>query len=597
MNVTMSCSNTEVAGEIWLAFDQPILPFLNITQTDIQVTIKESSAITLSNYSLDAMSDSEIKMTFSYSQSILAGTIANVSFESAYLPTLLGILSNHSYDLLNNSCSVSLLEYYPFSPAETTAISSANSITNYGSPAISAVINVNNFLGSEGGSFIIGSALVAQMIQLNRFVNTAFPPNLLILFNNSVQEVVSNTFPIHFGTGSTRNTRSQNISDLIKDNSKFEVYGMNPNVFEGGQSQLLTIGILLLLLLIVILTKKIKSSEKIKKIRQKIYNFLRWNYIILTVVTSTLRFYMFAILNLKYPDFTNTFGIFSFIFAIVFVLMLLILMIFLIESIKKYHASLKKKIRDPILRRRQLIEQVIFRRRFSILVQDYKNDNVWQLQFVPITITRALVTNIFLICFAQTELAQAFLLALYTIIYWSYLVKYRPIKNKFNMVSLLAAESVLVIVSICIIIICFLNFGGGNPSNTKLKIGWVIISADYLIVGIIMLKTLWIIVQAAKNLVSKSKKHPEANQRIKRSRFSNNDSRNPLARINLATRPQNDFDSPIASHKEKNKQNNHQMPSQDRISFHQKPKYQVTKNDSRRLAKIRADHINFISSS
>ena len=218
-----------------------------------------------------------------------------MSFDSTYLPVLYRNLSTNNINLMNDSCLVSLLEYYPFSAGQVAAISAINSVTTYGSSTMSAIMNVNNVINRGGGSFIIGSAIAAQMIQLNRFVYTTYPPNLLILFNSSVQEVVSTSLPIHINTAQDSNNASQNSSDSITDGSKFEFYEITPSVFKGGYSQLITLGILLAILLICTILRRIKScSLKTRKIFFKIENFIRWNYILMSITTSSTKFYLFV---------------------------------------------------------------------------------------------------------------------------------------------------------------------------------------------------------------------------------------------------------------------------------------------------------------
>ena len=270
VDVSMSASTTKVSNQITIDFDQPILPLLDDPASQIFITLPGYNITQADNYSIIITSESTMQAVFNFLERIPAGTEAQVSFSADYLPELYKTLDLNSYYIKNVHCSVGLLEYYPFSKTETAIISAANSITTVGTAAINAMMSASQALGAGGGSFLLGAAFATAMIQLNRFVNVSYPPNLLILYNNSLQSVISLALPINLvdeekntrdASSSNSQTRmlldavedqTQSVSDSnpdirkINDGSKFALYGMSPYFVLSGISPLATIISLLL---------------------------------------------------------------------------------------------------------------------------------------------------------------------------------------------------------------------------------------------------------------------------------------------------------------------------------------------------------------
>ena len=498
VDVSMSASTTKVSDQITIDFNQPILSLLDDPASQIFITLAEYNITRPDNYSIIVTSDSTMQAVFNFSERIPSGTEAQVFFNTNYLPELYKTLDLNSYYIKNVHCSVGLLEYYPFSKTETAIISAANSITTVGSAAINTMMSASQALGAGGGSFLLGAAFATAMIQLNRFVNVSYPPNLLILYNNSLQSVISLALPINLvdeekntrdASSSNSQTRmlldavedqTQSVSDSnpdirkINDGSKFALYGMSPYFVLSGISPLATIGSLLTILLLVKLCNRRKCSIKLRRTLRKIELFLGWNFILMMVVSNNLKIAIYIALNLAYPDLRTGLGVISFICSIGIAILNILLVRHLIRAILRYHASSKNKSSQGQALSLPSRAERIFARRYQILFEDYNNDTLWQPLYVPLLLIRSIAIGVILVLFKTYGFAAALFLFLMSLAFVAYMIKHRPIKDKSNLVFQISFDIIIVVVSLLVLALSIMDMRKVSNPDIRLNIGWAI---------------------------------------------------------------------------------------------------------------------------
>lgn len=141
-------------------------------------------------------------------------------------------------------------------------------------------------------------------------------------------------------------------------------------------------GLVFLLSIIKLAMKKKKLSEKIKKLLAKGEDFLGWNFILMVILASNLKFSLYIALNLAAPDFRTPFGIICFISSVDFAALSPLFLKFLIQGLLKYHAANKRNKQE--LYTISNSSESEFTRKYKILVEDYKAERIWQLIYVPL---------------------------------------------------------------------------------------------------------------------------------------------------------------------------------------------------------------------
>ena len=530
IDVSMSASTSKIFDQITIDFDQPILPFLPDPESQILITLTGYTITRGDNYSISVTSDSSMKVTFNFSVRIPAGTEAQVSFYTSYLPTLYQSLDMKNYHLKNVNCSLGLLEYYPFSATAVGIISVSSSMTTVGTATVNAMMAASQVANAGGNSFLLGAAFAAAMIQLNRFVNVSYPPNLLILYNNSLQTVIAMALPINL-EDSTKNTKSSSDSNShlrnlfsatdqtseatssnshfrsINDGSKFALYEISPYFIINGISPLATIGLLVgILLLIRVLKRAKKCSVKIQRILRKIEEFLGWNFILTVVISSHLKISLYIALNLIYPDFQTALGVMSFICSVIFGMINVLLIRYLVVAIHRNHSSTKKKKQSDQTRALPSRVERNFARSYKILIEDYKDDTVWQPLYVPLLLIRSTAISFILALFKAYGFPAALFLCCVSIAFLAYMGRYRPIRDKANCVLQIIFDTTIVIVSLLVLVLSIMDLRKLPNADVRMNIGWAITIANYLIQGLSVLKVLVMIGKMVYDKITKPKK-------------------------------------------------------------------------------------------
>ena len=331
-DVKMQALKTSLPTQITLQFSEPILPLLSDPETQLFIII-EGVTLDQSNYTFSRASSSTLQIHFNFDERIPEGTNATVGFVNSYLDTVTEILATNNYKLINQNTTVSLLEYYPFSPSQQAAISASSTASASGGSVVSSTMVVSQIAGG-GGSGLLGAALACELIQLYKFIDTSFPPNLLLLYNGTFEPPISLELPISLE--SLNINLDPDTYPTIHDGSKFDTYEMSPYFIQNNLSQVVTLVLLLGLLGVI------KSLKRIKLMRTKCINslnsletFIGWNFILLTIISGNAQNSLFLALNLSYPDFSTAFGLVCFIFSVAFALGSATLLILLIRFVKR----------------------------------------------------------------------------------------------------------------------------------------------------------------------------------------------------------------------------------------------------------------------
>ena len=321
------------------------------------------------------------------------------------------------YKLINQNASINLLEYYPFSPAQQTMISAANAVSSSGGPIITATLVASQIAGG-GGSSLLGAGLACELIQMYKFIDVNYPPNLLLFFNGSFESPVSLQLPISLDGLNVEIDTDVYLN--VHDGSKFETYETSPYFIQNGISELVTVILLLGLLGVVKGLKKIKRiTGRLKKYLGQLESFLCWNYILLTIISANTKTTLYLALNIGYPDFSTDLGRFCFILSMSLSFGICLLIFVLRQFVTQKFREIKVRSYYP---KRRLTRQ-----EFD---PEYETDKFWQAVFIPLFLVRTAGVSVILVLFKFYGLTQALAIEALNLWFLTYLIYHKLLKDK-----------------------------------------------------------------------------------------------------------------------------------------------------------------------
>ena len=480
-DVKIHALTTSLPTQIILQFNEPILSLLPNPETHLFVHIN-GFTLEESNYTFSIVSNKTVQVDFNFDQRIPGNTLATVGFVISYLQTITQVLMEHNYRLINQNATVNLLEYYPFSPAQKAMISTANVVSSNGGPIITATLVVSQIAGG-GGSSLLGATLACELIQMYKFIDTDYPPNLLLLFNGSFESPIKLQLPISLD--SLNIEIDTELYPNVHDGSKFETYEMSPYFIQNGISELVTVLLLLGLLGVI---KGLKNIQKIrgrfKKYLEKIETFICWNYILLTIISANTKTTLYLALNIGHPDLSTDLGRFCFLLSM-FLSIGICLQISILSQI------VMKKFREITIRSyyperrptRQELQKKKKDQRLDILTQEYETNKLWQAVFIPLFLVRTAGVSVILVLFKFYGLTQALAIEALNLWFLTYLIYHKPLKDKRDLYIQITYEAFNAVIGFIVVILSFLDISGDNISDTRMNCGWAIIGLNFAVLG------------------------------------------------------------------------------------------------------------------
>lgn len=480
-DVKIQATTTSLPEQIMLQFSEPILSLFPDLETQLFVSIK-GFTLEESNYTFSIISNKTIQIDFSFDERIPGNTLATAGFVNSYLATITQVLMENNYRLINQNASVHLLEYYPFSPAQKAMISTTNTVSSSGGSIISATLIASQIAGG-GGSSLLGASFACELIQMYKFIDTNYPPNLLLLFNGSFESPVSLQLPISLeGINVELDT---DVYQNVQDNSKFGVYEMSPYFIQNGISELATLILLLALLGLIKGLQKIKRIKgKYKKYLNKFEAFIGWNYILLTIISANTKVTLYLSLNLGYPDFSTSLGRFCFLLSSTLALGLCMLTFVLGQFVIMKFREITARSYYP---KRRLTQQELEKKRkdqrLDVVIEEYETHKFWQAAYVPLFLVRTAGVSVILVVFKFYGLTQALAIEALNLWFLGYLIYHKPLKDKGDLYVQITYEAFNAVIGFIIVIMSFLDISGDTSSEMRINCGWAIIGLNFAVIG------------------------------------------------------------------------------------------------------------------
>ena len=480
-DVKIQAITTILPTQITLQFSEPILLLLPEPETHLFVNI-QGFTLDESNYTFSVVSNKTIQQEFNFDQRISANTPVTVEFVNSYLQTVAQVLMEKNYRLINQNASVNLLEYYPFSPAQKAMISTTNAVSESGGTVITATLIASQIAGG-GGSSLLGASFACELIQMYKFIDVNYPPNLLLLFNGSFESPVSLQLPISLDGLNVEIDTDVYLN--VHDGSKFETYDMNPYFIQNGISELATVISLLGVLGLVKGLKKIKRIKgKYRKYLNKLEAFIGWNYILLTIISANTKVTLYLAVNIAYPDFTTDLGRFCFILSMSLSAGLCLLIFVLSQFVMKKFREITARGYYPRRRLTQReLEQKRKDKRLDVIIEEYETNKFWQAAYIPLFLVRTAGISVIMVLFKFYGLTQALAIEALNAWFLGYLIYHKPLKEKKDLYIQITYEAFNVVIGFIIIILNFLDISGDTESQMRINCGWAIIGLNFAVLG------------------------------------------------------------------------------------------------------------------
>lgn len=262
-------------------------------------------------YSLSNKSNT-ISLLFNYSVQVIGGPYLHISLRQSIYMILL--FENKTYNLENRNYDIKLLDYYFLTVSQIKMINSTAILVGSMSEASSAALYAS-ILMSPGSSFEIRGMMLMNIIQLLKYLDIAYPPNLVEIFKKDDKKYIFKDGIIEEkNINIPRTFILFNVSASLLNNS-FEDFFF-----------------ILIFLSFGLITCCLLKSKNIMKNTFKLLelfliilrNMFVWNSVLMICLSKYLKFSVFVFLYMHYheellsPIYELFFSLFCLIFVVFF---------------------------------------------------------------------------------------------------------------------------------------------------------------------------------------------------------------------------------------------------------------------------------------
>ena len=330
---------------------------------------------------------------------------------------------------------------------------------------LSSLLNFRNPSALYLGAFI-------DMLDYIKYLNITYPPKLQVYIDMQ-NELSFNILP---DPPDRLSVKFPNAPLPLK----FEQYGLAASFFLNYWSNLLTLGPAFVVLILIYLIKC--STEKFKLIQKvcaQIISSLKWNFIVISLLSSYSQVVLYTSMELRTTQFNNKMAVFSFSLDIIInvvSILVLIKMFFLITRLQK--TQKRRNLMEDACNMRQAKDSY---RDYCIIFEDLKDSSAMQQAFTCIYciyfyLFYAVIAYLFAYPMLQTTLhvvLTSFLLI--------YLIVCRPFREWVDTAKLIIQTMIILVINICVVAIA--NIGQDDADDVKPTYGIIIIISEMVFSG------------------------------------------------------------------------------------------------------------------
>ena len=388
--------------------------------------------------------------------------------------------------------TIELKEIYPFTKTEAQFISSTSELTSSGGSTIAAVQAVSTASQGAVSMGLIRLQMVGDIVQLMRFIDIRWPPNVVNYFETSHIDPNSMVIPFDFMPAWNEQLEDRNYSMP----RIFESYETSPFITMNYNNEISNLIVwaavaIIGVLLIVILKKVLRNLTermpipktnahgkcKYSYIRtiHKIVRFMNrreestlWSLFLMFVLSIFMPGNMWALLNIRYSSTLNepstVYTSATLAIAIVFLCfypLLGILITMVLWRQLQYLLNVKESLRPSHLKK------------YRCLFEDFECQKRIQILYVPISLARSLIMVMTVSLLCSYGSVQIILLWTTDLAFIVYLIVYHPLKERWVRRITLVIE---LLVFGCISMGFIFNFLDGVDAVTLDELGFAFLA-------------------------------------------------------------------------------------------------------------------------
>ena len=136
-----------------------------------------------------------------------------------------------------------------------------------------------------------------------------------------------------------------------------------------------------------------------------------------------------------------------------------------------------------------------FNKNFNALHKDYNQKGFFQSIFILIDLTRQLIFSLIIVMLFNIPFVGLILIILLNVAFVITFIIVKPFKEVIDNIQAFINECVLMSVCICSFILALMEHYDINDSDVKLRIGWVIVFCNVILIVIFLMRMTWNIIK------------------------------------------------------------------------------------------------------
>ena len=443
------------ARTVYINFNYSITDIIQAVAQLIKIEIG-SVEIDSASYVLTPLTDSIIKFQYIGDQYYPSLSVLTVTLD---------LQSSFNYDpyqkfrSITKSATIKLKEIYSFSPAEIQVIGTTANFTGVGGATFSGGQAASSVAGGALSLSLVRMQIIGEIVQLLRFIDILWPPNIQDLFSNTKYDPNSIVIQIDL---------IQSWNQYLEDRNTtmpraFEAYEVGPFFTDNYNAEMSNIFVLSIItvfgfVMTSFLRKKLQAftanhklpkTNAVRSFRDRLVRFLHslsrllnrfdptifWNFALLFTLAIFQPGVFWSLININYystvvePHTPYTKATLA--FAVITLLLYLSLMAFVFYAVisnLKYLLDTKESLRPLHIKP------------YRNLFEDFDCQSKLQLLFVPISMVKSLLYAMTLVFLTDSPIAQIIIIWGLSAAFIAYMIIKRPLKDKWTRIITLVVE-------------------------------------------------------------------------------------------------------------------------------------------------------------
>ena len=414
-----------------------------------RMTIQIANVIVASElYVLSPVTESKIKFQYLGDQHYPPLSVLNVTID---LDADFNTDPYQKFKTVNKSATIQLKEIYPFTTTEIQVITVSSNVTSVGGGAVATGQAVSSLAGGALSLSLVRMQVVGESVQLMRFFDIRWPPNVNEFFATSHIDPSNIVLPIDFMAQWNENLEDRNTSIA----RVFTAYEVTPFFTENYNNEMSNLTLLLPIvvigsLMINVLKKQLQNiTRKMKtpktnarksckhhyiifmqtfsRLMNRLNDSVLWNFALIFLLAIFQPGWLWSLVNIQYSKslvepatyFTNGSLAIGTLFLTFYTLFAIFVSHVIFSNLRYLHQT-KETLRPLHLKK------------YKTLFDDFDNEKKPQIMYVPFSLIRSIVYATVTALMSSSPFAQILIVWSINLIFIIYMIVYQPLKDKWT---------------------------------------------------------------------------------------------------------------------------------------------------------------------